>query len=184
MKFKDIPQRIGFVGNYHCNQSWKYLEKWIIEQEQDANLDLDPDFQRGHVWSNKQKIDYVEFILSGGKSSKDLLFNCPNWMNGRGKPHLVLVDGKQRLNSARQFLRNEIKAFGFYYREFEDKLPLNAEFIIYVNELQTTEEVLRWYLELNAGGTPHSKQEIKRVKELLEAERLESKKQQVSTSRG
>ena len=36
-----------------------------------------------------------------------------------------------------------------------------------VNNLQTREELLTWYLEMNTGGTPHSDEEIERVKGLL-----------------
>ena len=37
-----------------------------------------------------------------------------------------------------------------------------------VNDLQTKEEVLKWYLQVNDGGTPHSKEEIDKVKQMIE----------------
>jgi hypothetical protein len=33
--------------------------------------------------------------------------------------------------------------------------------------LKTKQEVLQWYIELNEGGTPHTEEEINRVKELI-----------------
>ncbi len=42
---------------------------------------------------------------------------------------------------------------------------------IHINDLQTYEEVLAWYIEMNAGGTPHKKSEIQRVQTLLDAEK-------------
>lgn len=40
--------------------------------------------------------------------------------------------------------------------------------IIHVNNLKTEKEVLQWYIDMNAGGTPHAKEEIERVKELID----------------
>ena len=94
MNFHDIPQftRAG----YQCHVSWKYLESWIKSQEEELNLDLDPDFQRAHVWSEYQQRKYVEFILQNGQSARDIYFNCDGWMGSFRGP-FVLVDGKQRL---------------------------------------------------------------------------------------
>ena len=39
------------------------------------------------------------------------------------------------------------------------------------NNLKTRKEVLQWYIEMNNGGTPHTKEEINRVKILLETEK-------------
>lgn len=39
-----------------------------------------------------------------------------------------------------------------------------------INDLKSKREVLQWYIEMNAGGTPHSNEEIRRVKALMEKE--------------
>ena len=39
-----------------------------------------------------------------------------------------------------------------------------------INTLPTRAAVLQWYLEMNAGGTPHADAEIERVRGLLAAE--------------
>jgi hypothetical protein len=39
--------------------------------------------------------------------------------------------------------------------------------IIHVNNLKTEKEVLQWYIDMNAGGTPHTTEEIDRVKKLI-----------------
>ena len=82
----------------------------------------------------------------------------------------MCVDGLQRLTAALAFLHDEIPAFGHYYSEYEDKLPFDVDFIFNVNDLKTKAEVLQWYIEMNAGGTPHDSKEIDRVKALLSAE--------------
>ena len=40
-----------------------------------------------------------------------------------------------------------------------------------INELLTRKAVIRWYLEINAGGTPHIREEIDRVRDLLKKEK-------------
>lgn len=64
-----------------------------------------------------------------------------------------------------RYYNNEIKAFGYYYKEMEGR-PDNI-IKISVNNLKTRKEVLQWYVEMNSGGTPHSKEEINKVKNLL-----------------
>ena len=66
-----------------------------------------------------------------------------------------------------RFINNEIPAFGCYYKDFEDRLPMEIDVLVNINELQTREEVLKWYIEMNEGGTPHTEEEINRVKAML-----------------
>ena len=70
------------------------------------------------------------------------------------------------------FLRGDYPVFGHRYDEFEDPLPImEHRFRFQVCCLETREEVLQLYLKINAGGTPHSKKELDRVRALLDAER-------------
>jgi hypothetical protein len=173
MKFEDIPQ-FTCDGNYVVNVSWRYLEEQLNHYKKEFNLQLDPDFQRPHVWTLKKQERYIEFILRGGKSSRDIYFNQPYWMRWKRdddlKNPLVLVDGKQRLNAAKLFLNNKIKAFGCYYKEFEDSLHPTVDFIFHVNSLPTRKEVLQWYLDLNSGGVVHTEEELNHVRKLLSKE--------------
>lgn len=178
MKYSDISQFTN-DGSYQVNQPWDALEDWIARHSKGnfGQLDLDPDFQRAHVWTEKQQIAYVEFCLRGGKHSNILRFNCVGWMNDFRGP-FVLVDGKQRLEAVRKFLRNELPVFGhqlvkgdgFTIRQFEDKMGWRYDFIIVVNNLDTRKKVLQWYLDINAGGVVHTTEELERVRDLLSQE--------------
>jgi hypothetical protein len=172
-RFRDIPQFTD-CGKYAVDVGWDYLEPQLDGMNEGGGLNLDPDFQRAHVWTEDKQIHYIEFVLRGGRSSRDLFFNCPSWSR-RGKwaeeQPIVLVDGKQRLEAARRFIRNEIGAFGSLYREFTDRMRIhNATFRVHVNDLQTRTEVLQWYLDLNTGGVVHTTEEIEKVRRLLEQE--------------
>ena len=171
MRFRDIPQLIS-DGNYQVDVQMEYLIKWIDEMVRDDGLQLCPDFQRGHVWTEEQQIKYIEFVLRGGKTGKILYFNNPSWHRSRPTNEyndFVCVDGLQRITAIRRFLNDEIRVFGHLYSEFEGDTDIVRHSVaVNINDLKTKEEVLQWYLEMNAGGTPHSKAEIERVTKLLE----------------
>jgi hypothetical protein len=166
-RFRDIPKFIS--SNYTITLEWDMIERWLSESMPES--ELNPDFQRGHVWTRDKQIKYVEYILRGGKSSKDIYFNHPGWNNNyEGK--CVLIDGKQRLEAARAFLRDEFPVFGSLYSEYTDKLRISeAWFNVHINCLPTRAEELQWYLDLNSGGVVHTDDELSRVRELLEKEK-------------
>jgi hypothetical protein len=155
-------------AHYHTTIPWSHLRRHITSLQEDfgSKLDLDPVFQRQHVWSREQQTKYVEFMLRGGRSGRDILCNCAGWM-GTFKGPYVLVDGKQRVNAALLFLEDRVPAFGSFYSEFADKLPFDVQFNWYVNDLATQAEVLQWYLDFNSGGTVHTEAELDRVRSLL-----------------
>lgn len=162
--FRNIPQMTR--ANYHINVGWKYLEEWLEREE----INMNPDFQRHYVWTQKQKEQYVEWILRGGSSGKDIYFNHPGWMTSF-EGEMVIVDGKQRIEAVVGFLHDKVKAYYYYLSEYEDKLDtITHGFDVYVNDLKDRHEVLKWYLDMNTGGTVHTDNEIEKVRELIEKE--------------
>lgn len=167
MDFNDIP--LFPRSGYQVDVAWRDLLAFVERHVREEGLDLAPDFQRGHVWIEEQRIRYVEYILRGGEGGKDLCFNRPGW-NGRGAdgPYQIL-DGLQRLTSVMMFMRGELPAFGRRFAEWTGPLRHYAGFKWRIFELPTRADVLRYYLDMNAGGTPHSEAEINRVRALLAA---------------
>lgn len=157
-------------ANYCVTQPWDHLERWIQRETEDLKLNLNPDFQRAHVWSREQQSAYVEYQLRGGTSGRDLYFNHPGWMaDWHGE--FVIVDGKQRLEAVRAFLRDEVLAFGFRCSQFKHRLGASGPYFqVHVANLQTRADLLRWYLAINTGGTPHSTVEIAKVRKMLKVE--------------
>jgi len=144
------------------------VDKWIREY----GLELNPDFQRGHVWSEAQQMAYCEYFLRGGTSGREVYFNAPFWMSRRfhGERRMVLVDGLQRITALLKMLRNNIAVFGrtlmeypdheLALRDFRNSLSFN------VADLPTRADVLQWYLDLNS-GVAHTDKELSRIKGLL-----------------
>lgn len=168
LTFKDVPQFPR--AHYSCHIGWGYLESWLAGQIE-YGLDLDPDFQREHVWTKDQQRAYIEYVLQGGEVGQTLIFNCTNWDDANTPGIFVLVDGKQRMEAVRSFLRDEIKVFGDNVCSEMGKLTMiGPTFIVRICKLMTKADTLRLYLSINAGGTPHSTAEIKRVQKMLAKE--------------
>ena len=77
MNFREIPQ-FTKSGSYQVNMSLEFLVKQIDTWIREEGLQLNPDFQRGHVWSEDQQVKFIEYVLRGGKSGKILYFNNPS----------------------------------------------------------------------------------------------------------
>lgn len=174
MNYRDIPQYTR-SSPYAVDIGWGYLESWLAIQEKDAQLELDPDFQRHHVWDDTKRSRYVEYILRGGHSSMDIYFNCANYVGSKSlhakEGPMQLVDGKQRLDAVRKWLRDDIPAFGILKSDMQGSLRLTGpRFRVHVNDLQTRAEVLQWYLDLNEGGVAHTETELAKVRAMLAEE--------------
>ena len=170
MDFKDI-QQFTRSGDWECTYR---LDGFVnqIREFVDQGLELNPDFQRGHVWTEQQQIAFVEYVLRGGKSGLVVYLNDPNWTSTSTKPSdtgFTCVDGLQRITAVTKFVDDEIPAFGYLCSEFTGKMHVCTQTMrINVNNLPTRADVLRWYLEMNSGGTPHTESELERVRGLLE----------------
>lgn len=177
VRFQDIP-KFTSPGRYAVDYPLDSLVRWVENAERDDKLLLCPDFQRGHVWTESQQCRYIEFLLRGGRTGRDLYFNDPSWHRSVPAGHyndFVVVDGLQRITALRRFIHDEIPVFGSFYSEFRDSLRLSTDTVrVHINDLKSRREVLTWYIEINTGGTPHSEEEIRRVQALLDAESAEN----------
>lgn len=85
-----------------------------------GGLELNPEFQRGHIWTVEQQTSYVENVMRGVVSTAGTVvqFNCKNWPGIPQQPDSDLadgvqcIDGLQRLTSVTEYLDGRIKPFG------------------------------------------------------------------------
>ncbi len=171
--FKDIPQ---FEKTRYCiDVPLDGLLKHLQRYQESYKLELNPDFQRGHVWSKQQQVAYIEYLLQCPEKDKStrVTFNYPGWQTRREQDDSVMVciDGLQRLTAIKAFLNNELEAFGSYFNEFEGKLGWDRCIQIAVTGYENREEILKYYLVVNNTGVAHSKEELDRVEKLLQNER-------------
>lgn len=170
MKFSEIPQ-FTKTGSWQCDFDIVRFSREIDRMVSEDGLQLNPDFQRGHVWTEDQQIKFVEFLLKGGKTARIVYLNKPSW--NRQVPEgayddFVCVDGLQRITAIQRFVKNEIKVFGYHFNEYEDNPRVMYDTMkININDLKSKREVLQWYIDFNVGGTVHSDEEIEKVKLLM-----------------
>lgn len=80
-RFQDVPQFTKRPG-YAVDIPWDHLLRHLEHEMAGAGgIDLDPDFQRGHVWTPEKQVAFVEFTLRGGESARNLYFN---WTGSSG----------------------------------------------------------------------------------------------------
>lgn len=126
------------------------------------NLVLPP-WQRPEVWTDEQKVRFIEGIFLGLGAGYYVL-NSPDWGKG-GKPLPMagwLLDGQQRITAIRDFLADRFPVFGDVFYSSLDPVVARRRFLrepFPRIELDYTgdEAVLReLYNRLNFGGTPHT----------------------------
>jgi hypothetical protein len=74
----------------------------IIEDIKKGRLNLDPDFQRGDVWTETKGSEFIESILR-----REYIPTFVIWRRDMGRADVL--DGRQRLTAIRRFSRGELK---------------------------------------------------------------------------
>jgi len=166
MKFEDIEQYpyCNYILDIPLYDIDEGFERYFKQ-----GLELQPDFQRNHVWSNTQRSAYVEHVLRGGGKQQLIVAN-------KNDNSFVLLDGLQRLTTCFMFIRNQIPAFNTLYKDFEYsknsgiRISMLCGIKFGILNLKTRLDILRWYKMLNAGGTVHSEDELNKVDILIQEE--------------
>lgn len=130
-------------------------------------VDLNPPFQRGDVWTETQQIDFVEFVLKKGHTT-------PIFLNrGSESGICVMVDGKQRTTALIKFLNDKMRVFkdevdgNVTYSEFSNQIGYDVGIDLVLNNLSDENDVIQWFIDLNEGGTYMSKEHLTKVKQML-----------------
>ena len=162
---------------------WAQFHPWLNDTAKEyGGVDMVPDFQRGHVWTKEQQLRYIEAAFRNllPPSAKSVQFNCANWNSADKKPTdlprgLQCMDGLQRVTAVDAWLAGEFKPFGLSIEDLDDTqwmiskgMNLKFRFNVAIYDYTTRAQVLQHYLDFNAGGTPHSAEEIARVRQMLE----------------
>lgn len=158
-----------------------YLKDFLFDRPE---LELNPVFQRGNVWSLKQQIEFVENFLRRPQAvNVKIYFNDGKLFNKLEKNETndfiaekwVCLDGLQRLTALLDFIDGKFACFdGQVTWEKIQKAPNKGEILcdsnldIYQLYMKTNQEVIDFYVDFNSAGTPHSKEEIEHVKSLID----------------
>lgn len=163
------------TANYNVTIRLSRLESFLSEEIQEIGLDLDPEYQRGLKWTEDQKVAYIEHLLTSNRISKTILIAHVRKSGDLHPGYYSLLDGKQRLNAMRSFVKGELRIFrhlfpeGVSWDDFskEARLHPNATFEWSIIPLTKMSQVYRIYTSTNYGGTFHTPEEIERVREMM-----------------
>lgn len=156
--FNQIPKmyQASYRVDVELGDLLRVLDRW----DSTYGLNLDPEYQRGYVWTLDQQIKYMEYIIRGGSSGKDLYFNCVDWMGDSMNP-IELVDGKQRIKTVQDFYAGLVPVFGKTILDYPDRPDYRNTFLVHMGILPTQEEIVKWYIGMNTGGSAHTDEDLK-----------------------
>ena len=145
-------------------------------------IDLEPEYQRGNVWSDLQKYNLVDSVFNNIDIGKFTIIKRP-WGNNSNVPLTPklyeMLDGKQRLTALFEFYIGRFRYKGKYYYELHPRDQGHFKhYSISWGETSplTKEQKYRYFLKLNTTGTPVDKKHIEKVKKLWEQELLKKNK--------
>ncbi len=141
----------------------------VVDQINDHDIDLSPDFQREYVWKTRQKTRLIESVLLG--------IPLPAFYFNQTKTGTYqVVDGVQRLSTIQLFMGNGHRLSeadleylsdlnGMTYEELDNAAVRrfrSTQIVVHVIEPQTPDEVkYDIFSRVNTLGSPLSAQEIR-----------------------
>jgi Protein of unknown function DUF262 len=155
----------------------------LISQLKKRNIKLDPSFQRRDAWTNKRKSEFIESLFLGLPVPQVVLAESKD-----RKGSYIVLDGKQRLLTLRQFSANlqdpEFKQLklsglslradlnGFSMEDSSENSDFEDDLRFFENQTIRTVVLRNWpsedylylvFLRLNSGSLPLSPQELRQV---------------------
>jgi hypothetical protein len=136
-----------------------------------CNLDMEPDYQRGHIWTLEDKVALIDSVFNDIEIGKFVFI-----FTGYNKDsNYEILDGKQRLTALIEFYEGRFKYKGKTYYELNrrDQAMFLRFHISYArtDEPISNEMKYRYFLRLNTRGKEQDPKHIEYVKSLLEKSR-------------
>ena len=162
-------QREALIGKLRFTEITSTIRSFF-DMYADNELSFNPWYQRGLVWSNEQKELFIKALLKGVvRLTPTYVFNG---FSSDTKLYEVL-DGKQRLTTLLEFVRNEFTVDGIYYKDwgYEDvrafhKLPLVYTLVDGFDDKGLTLALkVELFLQLNSYGEAVDKAHLEMIKE-------------------
>jgi len=138
-----------------------------------AGLDLNPDYQRGNVWSKEDKVLLIDSIFKNIDIGKFTIIRRP--FSGNEELYEIL-DGKQRVTALLEFYEDRFSYKGLRFSEmhWRDQHHFENYHLSFAQaEPMSDEQKYRYFLNLNITGKPVDPNHINHVKQLLKTERGE-----------
>lgn len=165
--------------DFVCKMAIQELDDYIANTN---SWNLNPQYFRRKSWNVMEKSAYIEYLLRGGKESRTIRLNSPDfWGADTDAPHitldnsLVCIDGYKRLRAITGFYNNEVPAFGRYYKDMRDILSENITIDIEFYGYILIEDIVDSYLQYNKYHLRHAPHKIQCLTRFMEAQREDTK---------
>lgn len=135
-----------------------------------AGVDDQQDYQREYCWTEDQKQDLVESVMTNIDIGKFAFIRRDYGFNG---PLYEIIDGKQRAKAIRDFYEDRFRWRGLLFSElhYKDQHHFTSTMIGWGETTNVTQEQkYRYFLKLNVGGVPQSQEHLNKVFVLMKAE--------------
>ncbi len=146
-----------------------HLSDVVSSNYYSAQLDMCPDYQRDLVWSDSDKEALIDSIFANRDIGKFVFIDLGDYSQ---KTILEILDGKQRLAAIVEFLEDGYVYRGHLFSElsFNDRHHFNNTTVTYAisRKKLTTEEKLRYFLNLNTRGVDQTKDHLDVVRIMLD----------------
>jgi hypothetical protein len=158
------------------NESWETIvQKVYGDCSGEEVYDLSADYQRPAVWTAEQMSSFVGFAMTGGTVPTVYCRRIESVENRKTE----VVDGKQRIRAICAFIKGHIPA-SFIHRgkchevwwmalDEIDRRCRTLDLSVSYNNWSRV-QAMDFYVRLNGAGTPHTPEELERVRNLLLAE--------------
>ena len=169
---KKSPERIEENDDIRFSYSQRSLDGLLSTYYDGSGMDLDPDYQRGHVWAHEQKVALIDSVFRNIDIGKFTVIRKPFREN---RDHYYeMLDGKQRFTALMEFFEDRFQYRGLYFSElhWRDQNHFENYSVSYAEtEPLTDEQKYHYFLKLNVSGRPVDPAHIEKVEKMLEAEK-------------
>lgn len=140
-------------------------------------IDLNPDYQRGNVWDENDKVKLIQSVFQNVDIGKFVFVHLPYKDDS---PSYEVLDGKQRILALAAFYESRLKFAGRYYNDLCIRDQNHFEhYHVSVAHIQNADVKLsdkyRYFLRLNVSGKPQDPNHIKMVERLYKKAVAEGK---------
>jgi hypothetical protein len=163
------------IGSEVYQQPFGMLVHYRVLAESDLLADsawiLDPPFQRGAVWTLKQKRAWIETLLRGLGLPAIFVNQFPQEHEIYSFREVV-IDGQQRLRATAEFMQDKFRVRGELWSEQTEVFQRGFKHSqsncnVVLCKYRTLKECAELYLKLLTAGTAHTSEEIKKAKRYI-----------------
>lgn len=167
--FKEQPEVKSFIRNEDLQLNYHQTGmSGIIGKIYHFGVDMNPEYQRGYVWSQEDKENLIDSIFNHRDIGKFVFVRLPFKENS---PTYEVLDGKQRINAIKEFYEDRLLYKGLKYSEMNVRdRYFFQNYSVNIAEVQdcSLNQKLKIFYHLNVSGKIMDKEHLEKIKLKIE----------------